>query len=99
MNRKTPHDHERLRVTLPDTGRNRRLPGEAESADNAGVDRGNVLWCTMACPHARWPKDNIDGAKSCRTFNAIWCAQLEQHVTRNTPCAVEHGARRPKPNW
>lgn len=99
MNHKVPGDGETLRYRVASTSRNHKVPGESEVAENAGVGRGEVKWCTMACEHAQWPKDNVDGAKSCRTFNAIFCAALDQHVTRNTPCALEHGARRPKPNW
>lgn len=99
MNRKVPGDGENLLCRKLNPGKNHKLPGEDEASDNAGVNTSSVKWCTMACEHAEWPRDNVDGAKSCRTFNAIWCLALEQHVTRNTPCALEHGARRPKPNW
>ncbi|MBS1261077.1 MAG: hypothetical protein MAG453_00398 [Calditrichaeota bacterium] len=100
MNRKVPGEGRTLAYRLLDPGRNRRLPGEDISApDNAGVQRADIKWCTMACEHAAWPRENVDGANSCRTFNAIWCRELGEHVTRNTPCALEHGARRPKPNW
>ena len=99
MNHKVPGDGAKLRYLIAQPGSNHKLPGETAAADNAGVEKGRLKWCTMTCEHADWPKDNIDGAKSCRTFNAIYCKALEQHVTRNTPCALEHGARRPKPNW
>jgi hypothetical protein len=99
MNHKVPGDGKTLAYNVLNVGKNHKLPGEAEASDNAGVGKGLVKWCTMDCPHANWPKDNVDGAKSCRTFNALYCNALSQHVTRNTPCALEHGARRPKPNW
>ncbi|GBE30504.1 MAG TPA: hypothetical protein ENH10_01450 [Bacteroidetes bacterium] len=99
MNHKVPNDGSTLPYRILEQGQNHKLPGENDTVDNAGVGEGQIKWCTMDCEQANWPKDNIDGAKSCRTFNAIYCATLEQHVTRNTPCAVEHGARRPKPNW
>ncbi|MCB2212603.1 hypothetical protein KQI52_10865 [bacterium] len=99
MNHKVPGDGNTLDYRILENGRNHQLPGENQGADNAGVGKGAVKWCTMDCEHASWPKDNVDGAKSCRTFNAIYCNALTQHVTRNTPCALEHGARRPKPNW
>jgi hypothetical protein len=35
----------------------------------------------------------MDG--SCRTFQSLWCIQLKKHVTKNAPCEVEFGKRRP----
>lgn len=99
MNHRPPGDRPSLPHQLLNRSGNHRLPDEEEGRDNAGVGHAEVKWCTLSCEHADWPRDHVDGAKSCRTFNAVWCRALEQHVTRNTPCALEHGARRPKPNW
>ena len=96
MNHKVPGDGEGS-VFRP-LGKNHPLPNTVE-VDNAGVGGAELKWCTIDCEQARWPRENVDGAKSCRTFNALWCMELEQHVTRNTPCAALYGARRPKPNW
>ena len=99
MNHKVPGDGESLNYLHAQKLRNHPLPGEKQSADNAGVGHANLKFCTMECEHAEWPRDNVDGGKSCRTFNAIYCRALKQHTTRNAPCTLEHGARRPKPNW
>jgi hypothetical protein len=99
MNHKVPGDLGGLLGRLGQTTANHKLPSESESVDNAGVGHADLKWCTMACEHAEWPRASVDGSNSCRTFSAIWCTALQQHTTRNAPCALEHGARRPKPNW
>ena len=64
---------------------------------NAGVTTAKIKFCDLRCEHARFPAAaNLDGANSCRTFAALWCKQLEQIVTKNAPCAVVFGQRRPK---
>jgi hypothetical protein len=56
-----------------------------------------VKWCDLRCKYADFPKeDALDGSKSCRTFVALWCNKLQKVVTKNSPCEVEFGARRPK---
>ena len=68
--------------------------------ENAGVMSSGILFCDMRCEHADFPKeDKMDGANSCRTFAAIWCNLLEQHVTKNAPCPARFGKRRPKSAW
>lgn len=99
MGHKVPGDGDSLNWMMFQKQSNHKLPEAPKTEDNAGVNHSNLKWCTMDCSDADWPRDNVDGAKSCRTFNALWCKQLEAHVTRNTPCTVLHGARRPKPNW
>ncbi|HEB84533.1 MAG TPA: hypothetical protein ENI92_05975 [Bacteroidetes bacterium] len=99
MNHKVPGDGGGLLDRLLRGEGNSPLPGGGEPDTNAGVERADLKWCTMACEEAEWPRENVDGAKSCRTFNALWCRVLARHVTRNAPCAVLHGARRPKANW
>ncbi len=98
MGHKVPGDGEGLSYLLLQRSKNNPLPGKV-SSDNAGVEQAAHKWCTIDCEHAEWPQDHVDGAKSCRTFSALYCKLLNEHVTRNTPCAVEHGQRRPKPNW
>ncbi|MFO7891740.1 MAG: hypothetical protein R6V04_15535 [bacterium] len=67
---------------------------------NAGVESSNITFCTPRCEHAHFPEDiDIDGSKSCHTFSALWCDILEEYVTRNAPCPVKFGKRRPKSNW
>ncbi|MBN2010509.1 hypothetical protein JW960_14275 [candidate division KSB1 bacterium] len=67
------------------------------SDNNAGVTSSNIMFCDLRCPHASFPKeDSIDGSGSCRTFAALWCDQLDEYVTKNAPCAIKFGQRRPK---
>jgi hypothetical protein len=68
--------------------------------ENAGVNSAAILFCDLRCEHADFAKaDDIDGSGSCRTFAAIWCKLLEEHVTKNAPCPVRFGRRRPKSSW
>jgi hypothetical protein len=65
--------------------------------NNAGIKNSRIKFCDLKCEHARFPEERaIDGAKSCRTFIALWCKKLEKYVTKNAPCEVLFGARRPK---
>ena len=44
-------------------------------------------FCDLNCVYARWPEsDSLDGAGSCRTFQAIYCKKLKRHVHKNMPC-------------
>lgn len=66
---------------------------------NAGVTSSKIKFCDLKCEHAAFPEEaDVDGSKSCRTFAALWCKQLEQLVAKNAPCAVIFGKRRPKSN-
>ncbi|OGC07692.1 hypothetical protein A2V82_11045 [candidate division KSB1 bacterium RBG_16_48_16] len=66
---------------------------------NAGVTSSRIKFCDMRCEHAAFPDQAaLDGSNSCRTFAALWCKELQQLVTRNAPCAVLFGQRRPKSN-
>lgn len=66
---------------------------------NAGVTTSRIKFCDLRCEHASFPDDDaVDGANSCRTFAALWCAQLKILVPKNAPCAVLYGRRRPKAN-
>ena len=65
--------------------------------NNAGVKGSKIKFCDMRCEDAEFPKEEaIDGSGSCRTFMALWCKQLKKYVTKNAPCEVHYGARRPK---
>lgn len=56
-----------------------------------------MRWCDLSCPHAAFPKDDaVDGAGSCRTFAALYCAKLKRLVAKNAPCAAEAMARSKK---
>jgi len=64
---------------------------------NAGVTTSKLKWCDLQCEHADFAKlDALDG--SCRTFQSIWCNHLKKHVTKNSPCEVKFGKRRPTTN-
>jgi hypothetical protein len=70
------------------------------SKENAGVTSSKIKFCDIRCEHASFPKEeDIDGSKSCRTFAALWCDLLEHYVTKNAPCAVQFGKRRPKTDF
>ena len=44
-------------------------------------------FCDLACIYADWPRDQaLDGAGSCRTFQAVYCAKKSRHVHKNMPC-------------
>ena len=66
---------------------------------NAGVTSSRIQFCDLRCEFAEFPKqENLDGSKSCRTFAALYCTKLERIVSKNAPCAVKFGHRRPKSN-
>jgi len=68
--------------------------------DNAGVASSKIKFCDLRCPSAQFPKDkDIDGSGTCRTFLALWCTELNKYVTKNAPCEVIFGARRPKSSF
>jgi hypothetical protein len=44
-------------------------------------------YCDLNCRYASWPKDlALDGAGSCRTFQAIFCERKERSVYKNAHC-------------
>ena len=45
-----------------------------------------MRYCDLSCPDARVPDKPADGARSCMTFTAIWCAQLGRLVYKSSPC-------------
>ena len=66
---------------------------------NAGVNSSRIKFCDLRCEHAEFPTlHGVDGANSCRTFAALYCKELKKLVTKNAPCAVIFGERRPKAN-
>ncbi len=66
---------------------------------NAGVTSSRITFCDLRCEHAAFAREeHLDGANSCRTFAALWCNALQQIVSKNAPCAVQFGQRRPKAN-
>jgi hypothetical protein len=67
--------------------------------NNAGVTTAKIKFCDLRCEHASFASDaGLDGATSCRTFAALYCKKLKQIVSKNSPCAVLFGQRRPKAN-
>ncbi len=53
-----------------------------------------MRWCDLTCPEASFPRQEaVDGAGSCRTFAALYCARLKRLVAKNAPCAAEKGAQ------
>jgi hypothetical protein len=63
-------------------------------AKNAGVTTSKINFCDLLCEFSDFAKiDALDG--SCRTFQSLWCKKLQKHVTKNAPCEVKFGTRRP----
>ncbi len=54
-----------------------------------------MKWCDLSCEHASFPQvQAVDGAGSCRTFQALHCARLGRLVHRNAPCPLEEPVAR-----
>ena len=52
-----------------------------------------MKWCDLSCEHASFPQvQAVDGAGSCRTFQALHCAKLGRLVHKNAPCPCEEPA-------
>jgi hypothetical protein len=46
-----------------------------------------MKFCDLNCEYGAWPEDNsLDGSRSCRTFQAIYCKKKGRHVHKNMPC-------------
>lgn len=44
-------------------------------------------FCDLNCHYAAWPEEgSLDGAGSCRTFQAVYCKKKGRHVHKNMPC-------------
>ncbi len=49
-----------------------------------------MKWCDLSCEYASMPKEQaVDGAGSCRTFAALYCAKLSRLVHKNALCPCE----------
>jgi hypothetical protein len=49
-----------------------------------------MQWCDWSCEHASFPQtEAVDGAGSCRTFVALYCARLKKLVHKNGPCQCD----------
>jgi hypothetical protein len=73
-----------------------------ESKEGRG-GRGGMEFCDLNCRYARWPEDEaVDGAGSCRTFQAVFCRKRRNLVHKNAPCSEKKekprkAAKRPDP--
>jgi hypothetical protein len=55
-----------------------------------------MKWCDLSCEYASFPKtEAVDGAGSCRTFAALYCARLDRLVHKNGPCQCPEEADSP----
>jgi hypothetical protein len=48
-----------------------------------------MKFCDLKCVHASAPKDEMDGARSCMTFTALWCDLYDIHVMKSQRCLKE----------
>ena len=56
-----------------------------------------ILFCDLKCRYASFPgEEAVDGARSCRTFVALYCSRKKSYVHKNLPCPekVEKKRRR-----
>ena len=45
-------------------------------------------FCDLSCRHAKRPEAMaVDGAGSCRTFQAVFCEKKKRLVHKNAPCS------------
>jgi len=71
-----------------------RKPNAKKTTENAGVSTSRITFCDLRCACADFAQATaLDG--SCRTFMSLWCRKLGRHVTKNAPCEVRFGRRRP----
>jgi hypothetical protein len=64
------------------------------TTDTFRAEREEAMqWCDLSCEHASFPQtDAVDGAGSCRTFAALFCARLNRLVHKNGPCQCQDQA-------
>lgn len=64
-------------------------------AVNAAIRRGVPLkFCDLKCTYARFPREEaVDGARSCRTFAALYCEKKKAYVHKNMPCGEKVSKR------
>ncbi len=43
-------------------------------------------YCDLSYEYAEFPKEDLSGAKSCRTFDVLYCSLLERNVLKNSKC-------------
>ena len=56
-----------------------------------------MQWCDLSCEHASFPQtEAVDGAGSCRTFVALYCARLKKLVHKHGPCQCEDQSGSPE---
>jgi len=63
------------------------MSGAATDAHRGVLEYIYMEFCDFNCEYAEWPeKKALDGAGSCRTFQAVYCTKKGQHVHKNMPC-------------
>ena len=45
-------------------------------------------YCDLLCEYSEFPKQDLGGANSCKTFDVLYCNLLEKHVTKNGKCVA-----------
>lgn len=66
-----------------DTARRKGIKKGEGRGDGCGME-----FCDLNCRYARWPDETaVDGAGSCRTFQAVFCEKRKRLVHKNAPCS------------
>jgi hypothetical protein len=53
-----------------------------------------LKFCDLKCTYARFPREEaVDGARSCRTFAALYCEKKKAYVHKNMPCGEKVSKR------
>ena len=45
-----------------------------------------MTFCDFKCVYAATAREEMDGARSCMTFTAIWCDLYKRHVMKSQRC-------------
>jgi hypothetical protein len=52
-----------------------------------GHMKDDLNFCDLMCKYAKMPKKTaVDGAGSCKTFIAVFCARKKSLIHKNMPC-------------
>ena len=49
-------------------------------------ESNHINFCDLTCKYAKFPDVLADGARTCRTFFALYCKKKKRLVYKNAPC-------------